>query len=56
MAVVSAAIILGQPATLPEVIGGAAILAAAAIVQRPAQAAARSPARAEPATVIGSHE
>jgi drug/metabolite transporter (DMT)-like permease len=56
VAVVSAAIVLGQPVTLPEVLGGGAILLAAALVQRPPLADSRSTARPEAATVIGSHE
>jgi drug/metabolite transporter (DMT)-like permease len=56
VAVVSAAIVLGQPLTLPEVLGGGAILLAAALVQRPPLADSRSTARREPTAVIGSHE
>jgi drug/metabolite transporter (DMT)-like permease len=55
VAVVSAAIVLGQPVTLPEVLGGGAILLAAALVQRPPLADRRT-ALSQAATVIGSHE
>jgi drug/metabolite transporter (DMT)-like permease len=56
VAVVSAAIVLGQPLTLPEVLGGGAILLAAALVQRPPLADSRSTTRRETTAVIGSHE
>lgn len=56
VAVATAAVVLGQPVTLPEVLGGTAILVAAALVQRPTQPAVPPLARAEPATIVGSHE
>ena len=56
VAVVSAAIVLGQPVTLPEVLGGGAILLAAALVQRPPLVDSRSMTRPEPTAVLGSHE
>jgi drug/metabolite transporter (DMT)-like permease len=56
VAVVAAAIVLGQPLTLPEVLGGGAILAAAALVQRPTIGDARPRSGPEPAAAVASHE
>jgi drug/metabolite transporter (DMT)-like permease len=56
VAVVSAAIVLGQPITVAEVLGGAAILVAAALVQRPTPQDARPAIRPEPSAAVGSHE
>ena len=56
VAVVAAAIVLGQPVTLPEVLGGGAILLAAALVQRPTLGDARPATGPEPAAAVASHE
>jgi drug/metabolite transporter (DMT)-like permease len=56
VAVVAAALVLGQPVTVPEMLGGGAILLAAALVQRPPLADRQSADRPEPSAVIGSHE
>lgn len=56
VAVVSAAVVLGQPITGAEVLGGAAILMAAALVQRPAGGDMRPVTQSEPSVAVGSHE
>jgi drug/metabolite transporter (DMT)-like permease len=56
VAVVSAAVVLGQPITGAELLGGAAILLAAALVQRPTGGAARRATQAEPSAALSSHE
>jgi drug/metabolite transporter (DMT)-like permease len=56
VAVVSAAIVLGQPITAAEVLGGAAILVAAALVQRPTPGDTRPVTRPEPSAAVVSHE
>ena len=56
VAVVSAALVLGQPMTVLQLAGGSAILLAAALVQRPVSGDVPSPTPAEPATVVGPHE
>lgn len=56
VAVVSAALVLGQPMTVSQLVGGSAILLAAALVQRPVSGDVSPPALAEPATVVGPHE
>jgi drug/metabolite transporter (DMT)-like permease len=56
VAVVAAAFVLGQPVTLSEVLGGAAILLAAALVQRPTVGDARRLGGGEPAAAVASHE
>jgi drug/metabolite transporter (DMT)-like permease len=56
VAVVSAAVVLGQPITGAEVLGGAAILVAAALVQRPTPRDTRPVTRPEPSAAVVSHE
>jgi drug/metabolite transporter (DMT)-like permease len=56
VAVVAAAIVLGQPVTVTEVLGGSAILLAAALVQRPTPGDARPVTGPEPAAAVASHE
>jgi drug/metabolite transporter (DMT)-like permease len=56
VAVVAAALVLGQPVTIIEVLGGGAILLAAALAQRPTVGDARSLNGPEPAAAIASHE
>jgi drug/metabolite transporter (DMT)-like permease len=56
VAVVAAAIVLGQPVTVTEVLGGSAILMAAALVQRPTLGDTRPLGGPEPAAAVASHE
>ena len=56
VAVVAAAIVLDQPVTFTEVVGGGAILLAAALVQRPTSGDARPLGGPEPAAAVASHE
>ena len=56
VAVVAAALVLGQPVTVAEVVGGGAILLAAALVQRPTIGDAQPVRGSEPAAAVAAHE
>jgi drug/metabolite transporter (DMT)-like permease len=56
VAVVAAALVLGQPVTIAEVLGGGAILLAAALVQRPTIGDAQPLRGSEPAAAVAAHE